>query len=205
MAKPSARTTWASKSNAIYSPLPRSSGRDCHACRAGQSCLNPQRVQAALGRLAANTPVEKLLNQRLDVDKQLCALVLPEADKIGIVVHAVEVKDVMVAGGLNRVAEGATKDTIVKITAARARGNSAPAWSGIYAVRNYRWKNNRPSVCQGAEKSCRRGIATRNCDSATTLHVICTDVPLMTTPIVSRAIGGRHEKPLLSMTPGRFA
>jgi len=36
-----------------------------------------------------------LLTQRLDVAPQLLARVQPEAAKIGVTVHAVEVKDVM--------------------------------------------------------------------------------------------------------------
>jgi regulator of protease activity HflC (stomatin/prohibitin superfamily) len=59
-------------------------------------------VQLALRSLVAAQPVEALLTQRLDVGKQLLAAVQPEATKVGITVHATEVKDVMFPGDLKK-------------------------------------------------------------------------------------------------------
>ena len=61
-------------------------------------------VQAALASVIAAAPIETLLNERLEINRRLHALVLAEADKIGIVIHAVETEDVMVASGLSAVA-----------------------------------------------------------------------------------------------------
>ena len=74
-----------------------------HAVRDYVANLNDA-VEAAMCHVICSTLIEGLLNQRLDIDAQLYALVQPEADKIGIIVHAVEVKEVMVTGGLKRLA-----------------------------------------------------------------------------------------------------
>ena len=55
-------------------------------------------LRSVLSRLAA----EVLLTQRLDIAPQLLARVQPDAVKIGITVHAVEVKDVMLPADLKR-------------------------------------------------------------------------------------------------------
>lgn len=73
-----------------------------HAVQDYVACLDGA-VQAALGSLIAVTPIETLLNQRLEINQRLHALVLPKADKIGIVIHAVEVEEVMVARGLSAI------------------------------------------------------------------------------------------------------
>jgi regulator of protease activity HflC (stomatin/prohibitin superfamily) len=52
-------------------------------------------VQSALRSVIGVTPLEELLNQRWDIGQQLLAQVQPKADRIGIVVHAVEVREVM--------------------------------------------------------------------------------------------------------------
>ncbi|MDB6124482.1 MAG: Band 7 protein [Pedosphaera sp.] len=59
-------------------------------------------VQLALRTMMGAQSIEALLNRRLDVGKELLALVKPEAEKIGIQVHAVEVKDVMFPGELKK-------------------------------------------------------------------------------------------------------
>src|SRR6185369_5309248 len=52
-------------------------------------------AQLALRAVVGGVFVEKLLNQRLEIGAQLLVRVQPEGAKIGINVHAVEVKDVM--------------------------------------------------------------------------------------------------------------
>ena len=74
-----------------------------HAVQDYVACLDGA-VRAALGSVIAITPIEALLNRRPEFNQQLHAQVEPEADKIGIVIHAVEVEEVMVPGGLARVA-----------------------------------------------------------------------------------------------------
>ncbi len=48
----------------------------------------------ALRSVIGATPLEELLNQQWDIGRQLLARVQPEADRIGIIVHRVEVTEV---------------------------------------------------------------------------------------------------------------
>lgn len=59
-------------------------------------------AQIALRGVISGIAAEALLSSRLDVSGQLIARVQPEAAKIGITVHAIEVKDVMLPGELKR-------------------------------------------------------------------------------------------------------
>jgi regulator of protease activity HflC (stomatin/prohibitin superfamily) len=59
-------------------------------------------VQLALRLVMGTQTMETLLNRRVDVGRELLALVKLEADKLGIQVHAVEVKDVMFPGELKK-------------------------------------------------------------------------------------------------------
>jgi regulator of protease activity HflC (stomatin/prohibitin superfamily) len=59
-------------------------------------------AQLALRSVVSGVAAEALLTQRLDLAPQLLARVLPEAAKIGLTVHAVEVKDVMLPADLKR-------------------------------------------------------------------------------------------------------
>jgi len=71
-------------------------------------------------------PVETLLNQRTARAPQLLALVQPEAARIGITVHAVEVKDVMFPAELKRAfAEVLKAKQEGQAALERARGESA--------------------------------------------------------------------------------
>jgi len=84
-----------------------------------------------LAQLAARTvigavPVETLLTQRATLAPQLLALVQPEAAKLGITVHAVEVKDVMFPAELKRAFADVLKAKQEGQAALeRARGESA--------------------------------------------------------------------------------
>ncbi len=59
-------------------------------------------AQLALRAVVGGVAVEALLNQRLEIGAQLLARVQPEGARIGINVHAVEVKDVMFPADLKR-------------------------------------------------------------------------------------------------------
>jgi regulator of protease activity HflC (stomatin/prohibitin superfamily) len=87
-------------------------------------------VQLALRALIAAQPVEALLGQRLDIGKQLLAVVQPEAEKIGLTVPATEVKDVMFPGELKRV--------FTEVLKAKQEGQAAleRAWGESAALRN---------------------------------------------------------------------
>ena len=83
-------------------------------------------AQVALRAVIAATPVEALLGNRLDISGQLLARVQPETAKIGVGVHAVEVKDVMFSGELKRAFADVLKAKQEGQAALeRARGESA--------------------------------------------------------------------------------
>lgn len=83
-------------------------------------------AQLALRAVVSGVTVEALLNQRLDIGAQLLARVQPEAAKIGIQVHAVEVKDVMFSAELKRAfAEVLKAKQEGQAALERARGESA--------------------------------------------------------------------------------
>ena len=83
-------------------------------------------TQLALRNVVSGVAAEALLTQRLDIAPQLLARVQPEAAKIGITVHAVEAKDVMLPAELKR-AYGDVLKAKQEGQAAleRARGESA--------------------------------------------------------------------------------
>jgi regulator of protease activity HflC (stomatin/prohibitin superfamily) len=83
-------------------------------------------AQLALRTVVSGIPAETLLTQRLDIAPQLLARVQPDAQKIGIAVPAVEVKDVMLPAELKR-AYGDVLKAKQEGQAAleRARGESA--------------------------------------------------------------------------------
>lgn len=83
-------------------------------------------AQLALRNVVSGISAEALLTQRLDIAPQLLARVQPETTKIGVTVHAVEVKDVMLPAELKR-AYGDVLKAKQEGQAAleRARGESA--------------------------------------------------------------------------------
>lgn len=83
-------------------------------------------AQLALRTVAGGVPVEMLLNQRATLAPQLLALVQPDAAKIGVTVHAVEVKDVMFPAELKRAfAEALKAKQEGQAALERARGETA--------------------------------------------------------------------------------
>ncbi|MEW6306095.1 MAG: slipin family protein [Verrucomicrobiota bacterium] len=83
-------------------------------------------AQVALRAVVNSVTVDTLLTQRLDIGAQLLARVQPEADKIGITVHAIEVKDVMFPAELKRAFADVLKAKQEGQAALeRARGESA--------------------------------------------------------------------------------
>jgi regulator of protease activity HflC (stomatin/prohibitin superfamily) len=83
-------------------------------------------AQLALRAVAGGVTTEALLNQRADLAAPLLARVQPEAAKIGLTIHAVEVKDVMFAAELKRAFADVLKAKQEGQAALeRARGESA--------------------------------------------------------------------------------
>jgi len=83
-------------------------------------------AQLALRTVVGGVAVEALLKQRLEIGAQLLARVHPEAAKIGINVHAVEVKDLMFPADLKRAFADVLKAKQEGQAALeRARGESA--------------------------------------------------------------------------------
>ena len=83
-------------------------------------------AQLALRAVVNAIAVETLLGQRLDIGAQLLARVQPEAVKIGINVHGIEVKDMMFPNDLKRAfAEVLKAKQEGQATLERARGESA--------------------------------------------------------------------------------
>ncbi len=60
-------------------------------------------TQVAIRSVIGATPIEALVNQRRDIRRQLFALVHSEADRIGIVLHDLVVKDMVFRDELNKV------------------------------------------------------------------------------------------------------
>jgi regulator of protease activity HflC (stomatin/prohibitin superfamily) len=83
-------------------------------------------TQVALRAVVGGIAVEALLSQRLEIGAQLLARVQPEAAKLGINVHSVEVKDVMFPADLKRAfAEVLKSKQEGQAALERARGESA--------------------------------------------------------------------------------
>jgi regulator of protease activity HflC (stomatin/prohibitin superfamily) len=83
-------------------------------------------AQLALRGVVGGVAVEALLSQRLEIGAQLLARVQPEAAKIGVNVHSVEVKDVMFPAELKRAfAEVLKSKQEGQAALERARGESA--------------------------------------------------------------------------------
>jgi regulator of protease activity HflC (stomatin/prohibitin superfamily) len=83
-------------------------------------------AQLALRAVVGGVAVEALLNQRLEIGAQLLARVQPEAAKVGVNVHSVEVKDVMFPADLKRAfAEVLKSKQEGQAALERARGESA--------------------------------------------------------------------------------
>jgi regulator of protease activity HflC (stomatin/prohibitin superfamily) len=83
-------------------------------------------AQLALRAVAGGVAVEALIGQRLELGAQLLARVQPEAAKIGVAVHAVEVKDVIFPAELKRAFGEVLKAKQEGLAALeRARGESA--------------------------------------------------------------------------------
>jgi len=83
-------------------------------------------AQVSLRAVVSAVAVEALLNQRLEIGAQLLARMQPEAAKIGITIHSVEVKDVMFPAELKRAfAEVLKSKQEGQAALERARGESA--------------------------------------------------------------------------------
>ncbi len=83
-------------------------------------------AQLAIRSVVSGIAAEALLTQRLDIAPLLLARVQPESVKIGITVHAVEVKDVMLPAELKRAFGDVLKaKQEAQVALERARGENA--------------------------------------------------------------------------------
>ena len=83
-------------------------------------------AQLALRAVVGGVLVEALLNQRLEIGAQMLARMQPQAAKLGLQVHSVEVKDVMFPSELKRAFAEVLKSKQEGMAALeRARGESA--------------------------------------------------------------------------------
>src|SRR5688572_20392981 len=83
-------------------------------------------AQVALRAVVGATPSDALLAQRVDIAAQLLARVQPQTAAVGVTVHAVEIKDVMLPGDLKRAFADVLKAKQEGQAALeRARGESA--------------------------------------------------------------------------------
>jgi len=83
-------------------------------------------AQLAVRAVVGGVTVEALLKQRLDLGTQLLARVQPDGTKLGITVHAVEIKDVIFSAELKRAFAEVIKARQEGLAALeRARGESA--------------------------------------------------------------------------------
>lgn len=83
-------------------------------------------AQLAIRAVVNATAIETMLGQRNEMGPQLLALVKPNVESIGVTVHSVEVKDVMVAADLKRAFSDVLKARQEGQAALeRARGESA--------------------------------------------------------------------------------
>jgi regulator of protease activity HflC (stomatin/prohibitin superfamily) len=93
-------------------------------------------AQLALRAVVGAVPVEALLNQRLEIGAQLLSRVQPDAARLGITVHSVEVKDVMFPADLKRAfAEVLKSKQEGQAALERARGESAALRNLVNAAR----------------------------------------------------------------------
>jgi len=58
-------------------------------------------VQLAVRSVVGATPLADLSRQRFDIGKELFARVEPEADRLGIIIHALEIKEIVLRGELS--------------------------------------------------------------------------------------------------------
>ncbi len=83
-------------------------------------------AQSAVRAVVAGVAMDSLLNQRVAISGQLLELLAPQAEEIGVKVHAVEVRDVMLPGDLRRAFSEVLKAKQEGQAALeRARGESA--------------------------------------------------------------------------------
>lgn len=93
-------------------------------------------AQLALRTVVSGLVVESLINQRTAIDGQLLPLMLPDAEKIGINILAVEVKDVIFPADLKRAFAETLKAKLEGQAALeRARGETAALRSLANAAR----------------------------------------------------------------------
>ena len=85
-----------------------------------------QTAQLALRSIVGNQKIEELLENRSTIGSALLEMVVPEAEKIGLKVHRMDVKDIMFPGDLKKIFSEEVKARKESQAALeRARGESA--------------------------------------------------------------------------------
>jgi regulator of protease activity HflC (stomatin/prohibitin superfamily) len=83
-------------------------------------------TQTALRTVVAGVTMEALLGQRVAIGPQLRELIAPQAEAVGVTVHAVELRDVMLPGELRKAfGEVLKAKQDAQVTLERARSESA--------------------------------------------------------------------------------
>lgn len=93
-------------------------------------------TQAAVRTAVASVTMDALLNQRVEIAAQLRELITPHAEAVGVQLHAVEVRDVMLPGDLRKAFSDVLKAKQEGQAALeRARGESAALRNLVNAAR----------------------------------------------------------------------
>jgi regulator of protease activity HflC (stomatin/prohibitin superfamily) len=93
-------------------------------------------TQAAVRTVVASVTMDALLNQRVEIARQLRDLIAPHAEAVGVQLHAVEVRDVMLPGDLRKAYSDVLKAKQEGQAALeRARGESAALRNLVNAAR----------------------------------------------------------------------
>jgi regulator of protease activity HflC (stomatin/prohibitin superfamily) len=93
-------------------------------------------TQAAVRTAVASVTMDALLNQRVEIAGQLRELITPHAEAVGVQLHAVEVRDVMLPGDLRKAFSDVLKAKQEGQAALeRARGESAALRNLVNAAR----------------------------------------------------------------------
>jgi regulator of protease activity HflC (stomatin/prohibitin superfamily) len=77
-------------------------------------------TQAAVRTAVAGVTMDALLNQRVEIAGQLRELITPHAEALGVLLHAVEVRDVMLPGDLRKAFSGRAEGEAGRPGGARA-------------------------------------------------------------------------------------
>jgi len=129
-------------------------------------------TQTAVRSIVAGVTMDALLTQRVSIGAQLRELIAPQADAVGVQVHAVEVRDVMLPGELRKAFSEVLKARQDGLAALeRARGECvAEASSIVVAERSlHSGRSRNPPHCatsrtpRASSKASRRSRRSASC------------------------------------------